>query len=232
MTMFSLNHLNEKIQAKETHYTAYQAASTELTNYLTQATLEDFKPLPYETLKSLSPSIFGSLPKELQEPFKTLVEEKKKEIYPALNGVHYFPKLNQLNLPDDELVQLDQFLRKKIRYMGIVDLNSELCEKLVQLKLLSKHYLLECNCGAWDCERKHLTKEELQAYRDYWRMEAAGEEISEALEEQLNGGYLTFYCENSSAGEIEINNEADLSRYLKEIYYRLIVKPDLTLEQL
>ena len=57
MTMFSLNHLNEKIQAKETHYTAYQAASTELTNYLTQATLEDFKPLPYQISSRKPPDL-------------------------------------------------------------------------------------------------------------------------------------------------------------------------------
>lgn len=136
-----------------------------------------------------------------------LTEEKKKEEYPKLLGVHHYPELKEINfLTEENKIKLDDYLGNLgvgkyilnlYRFVGQNKNFSKLTKFLLDKGIIEERFLLRCpECDETEIS-KVLTKEELNEVK-----EVIENNNAEKLEEMNYKNIIFFSCMNC---EEEIN---------------------------
>lgn len=176
--------------------------------------------------------------KEVVSKLLDIMNTKKKEEYPEIDGVHYFPEIHKIDfLSENEKVNLDNLLKKaceRPRYIyEIYDLDSNIIDFLCANEILEKRYRFSCGCNSDDCGYEYVSEKQKQLFYAYHEFDydLASEEEVDEHEERFSDGYFEIGCWNGNGYEIcDVKDFEDNVR--DNIDYRIIKKPDMTLDNI
>lgn len=206
---------------------------------------EQEKSYDYHMIKTIFNEIRPLIPSNRMFEFDELLNRKKVESYPELLKATYFPEINQLMIPDNEKVRLDNVARSNCRYYISSDNLSKLHITIDDLKLLEyvgvaeKQYVYKCPyCGH---SIGTITESDVYKYQRYFELheksklcKLSKDEDSE-LDNLFRDNYDAFFaCCDHCDIEIEIEHYGRWLDYRKnfDYCYKIIKKPDLKYEQL
>lgn len=164
-----------------------------------------------------------------------LTAEMKKEEFPDLLGVHYFPVIKEMEfLTQDEKIKLDKYLarlRKGYRadnwHLVTNDNNKHIPIKdfLLEKEIVSKKFLVLCpHCNDTHIS-EYLTKEQMEEFKTNLKNyhNDKNDESLIAVSKIIDGNYCDECDEDYSV--------EDIKSYRFEEYTLMNGKPDLTLEK-
>lgn len=206
---------------------------------------EEDKLCDYNALKTIINDISHLIPENRKEAFYDFLNRKKTEEYLQLLKATYFPEINQLDIPDEEKVRLDNAARANDRYYMTEDNISSLRYKLsiqdldmlASVGVVEKKYAIKCPVCEFSLVL--LTQKQYESYQRCFELMSKQDNLSEDEENEVDelvdeGFYeLYVYCDDCDE-EIEIDS---LSEWLKfknrfEDVYKVVKQPDLTYERL
>lgn len=186
--------------------------------------------LNYEDLKELIEIMSYKINDEIKLKLREILSKKKIEKYPQLNEVHYFPEINKIGwLTKEKKMNIDKTLSKRsIKMDYISSLDDKTKEFLLSEGIIDKQYVISCfHSGCFS--EKYISESKYQKMFAYWQKESNGEPIDDEEYEECDYGSITINCELE---DIEITNIEEFNNYLQKVYYRVIKKPDLSLDTL
>ena len=230
--MYSVKEVIEKNKAYKKADELSSALFSESREYNNQIDLAEVETLSYQEIKELL-SIVGTrfTDKNVLIDIKKIALKKKAEIYPEILGVHYYPELKEIDwLSETEKVRLDRLLGNRMtKSSQIKELDERTIKFLMDRKILEKRYVLECDCGDFDCYERIITEDRLNKFKEYWQKEKSGIETTDEEDEELNYGCIMLNCDNEN---LEVCDEDDFKTYLTDIRYKRLKEPDRTLDKL
>lgn len=191
--------------------------------------------LSYKEAKELYKLILSrSNNKARCEEIKKIVEDKKIEEYPQIKDVHYYPIIKNIDfLSNKEKISLDRFIKDSYRNRryaeDIEDLDDRIKDFLIDNNIIEKRYIFHCDCGSFECDDKVVTQERFDKLKDYWIKEEQGLTTHEEDEEMRYGCFETG-CWND--GSVEICSLDDFNDNLRRIDYKVLLEPDMTLDNI
>lgn len=204
----------------------------ELKDISNEIDLEDVKKLSYQEVKEFFKLIIYMSNDETTSNVKEIMEAKKAELYPEILGVHYFKEIKEIDfISEEEKVKLDRLLSKRnIKIDEINSLDEKVIKFLLEKKILEKIYIVSCgHYHNFDCQERVFTNERVEKLKAYWEKQSKGIETSDEEDEELCYGCFELYCDYD---RVEITNLEEFEEHLYEIRYRLIKKPDRSLDDL
>lgn len=205
----------------------------ELANTITP---DDFLKLDYQECKSILQEIqYFITNKDVRKSFEEIIFNKKAELYPEILDVHYYPEIKELKqLSKEEQITLDIFLKECSRGMRrahvktLKEYDKKIIQFLIDKNILDKIYSISCKCGSTDCSERHFNESEINKYKAYWAK--SDTERTDEEDDELNYGSIYMDCWNG--GEYEIVDLLSFENAPKRVSFRVIKKPDLTLDEL
>jgi len=215
---------------------------TEFDTYLKQININEFKQFTRDELtefKNELPSYFSF--RYLTSKINQIIENKKKQEYPELLGVHHYPEIKELDyISEENKIKLDNFLVEwgwnsylheytpkltgifKNWSNEIVNL-SNILEFLASKQILERYYKMYI-C----CDYIIVDEEKINKYLRYFELYKNNDELSEKeweefdkLQNKLNYNYE--YCPECDS-EIQITEEMIMDTINKYSYLYKIIK--------
>lgn len=200
-----------------------------------QIDIEEIKAIKYAEIKDLYNLLqFRINNKNLLDEIINIKEQKKLEEYPEILDVHYYPEIKEIDfLTKDEKINLDIILQKAYSVRGnygaiISDLDDKIKYFLISKNILRKQYIFHCTCDGDECFDKVITQEYFDKLKIYWEKERNNEEITDEEDKELNYGCFETGCWND--GSLEIHSLDTWNKHLRRIEYKVIKKPDMSLD--
>ena len=184
-----------------------------------------------ETKEILNIMKYCTEDKNIVEKVQEIMNKKKELEYPEINGVQYFKEINDFDLSEDKKIELDKLLREAYssynkRVCLENELDSKIIQKLLDLGILEKNYILSCGCYSMNCSQVRISETELQKYISVWN-----KSFDEMNEDDDEYSYIEIPCFEECIDEITSIEE--FKEYgNKKIEYSFKKEPDLTLELL
>lgn len=194
--------------------------------------LDDIKKLSYQEAKDFFNQSIYTCNNETAASIREIIESKKAELYPEILGVHYFNEIKEINfISEEEKVKLDRLLSKRnIRRDEINNLDEKIIEFLLEKQIIEKLYVISCaHYYNFDCQETIFINEKVEKLKSYWEKQSNGEETTDEEDEELCYGCFEICCDYE---RIEVTNLEEFEEHLYEIRYRLIKKPDRSLDDL
>lgn len=196
---------------------------------------EDFTDMTYLEVKEVFNKIYWELSKENRTIIEDLLKNKKQLEYPLINDVHYYPILNELlpTITKENRIKMDEKLKechKKGENFGRYLDDKEILNLLIDNKILEKAYVFKCTCGDPMCGQKILTQEQYDKFMYYHNSLKNKDKDDDWYDEHWEDGYLMTDCWND--GHYEVCDINDFNKHLNCIRYRVIAKPDTSLDEL
>lgn len=206
--------------------------------------LDEISTLNYAEIKELFNNIKYYLSDDIRSEISKIMDIVKIKENPKLEGVHYFPILNEIScIPEDLKKKIDIDLRNaSIRgssndilfklldeYKNNFDFYEELKNELIEKKVIEPLYVFICKeCGD-EYDNDIIESETFESMKAYWKKSSNGIETTEEEDDRCNYGYIeiAFECDSYEIGSLE-----EFWDNLSRTEYRMIMSPDLTLEQL
>lgn len=224
------------------HYKEEQKRINELYTKLTlisdELDLEEVKTtLNYLEIKDLyNLMLYCFNNKEIESSLHKIMEEKKIKEYPEILGVHYYPIIKDIDsISDEKKIDLDKMIKDAFsKYNVRVKLSKQIEPKildfLIENKVLSKEYVFHCTCDGEDCYDEFVSQERFNKLKEYWSKESEGIETSHKEDREMDYGYIEIGCWND--GSLEIGCLDDFNTHLRKVRYKVIQKPDMTLDNI
>lgn len=204
----------------------------ELKDISSDIDLEDVKKLSYQEVKDFYKLIMYVSNDKTTSSVKEIMESKKAELYPEVLGVHYFKEIKEIDfISEEEKIKLDRLLSKRnIRRDAISSLDEKVIEFLLEKKIVEKIYIVSCgHYHNFDCQKRVFSSERVEMLKSYWEKQSKGIETTNEEDEELCYGCFEICCDYD---RIEVTNLEEFEEHLYEIRYRLIKKPDRSLDDL
>lgn len=188
---------------------------------------------------------------EVGEKYRNLLNKKKEDAYPEILNVHYYPCIRDMNfLTKEQQMLLDKFLMKrrcgtridkydtlKALYpkRTIINYENPIGDKIVNFLLdkniIEKQYKFYCNCG--DCTTIFSEKEK-QSFFNYHNFDTKNCTDEEYVAHEMNykNGFLFVTCMERDDCDIQLSSIKDFEDNLYDCIYKIIAKPDMTLDNL
>ena len=220
----------------------------EFDTYLKEINIEEFKQFTREEISEFTkilPSYFSF--RYLVSEINDIVDNKKKQEYPELLGVHHYPEIKELDyISEDDKIKLDNFLVEwgfhsylhkythKFREISknwtdkIVD---EILELLTSKQILEKYYKLYI-C----CDYIIIDKEKINKYLRYFEL-SEKKRLSDKEGEELDKlncrlEFLTLFCSECDE-QIEITEEIIMDTINNpDCLYKIIKERDKSYDKL
>lgn len=247
--------INEELKNKTLMLTKkYDAKEQEISNIKKQISdlaLKEMDNLSYLDSKNYFNTIKDYINYETEKEIRNLLIKKKGQEYPGIFEVHYYPCIKEMNfLTKEQQINLDKFLMKKQRYTmnkyTILDnlnpksinlnksydnqMSDKIIEFLINKGILEKQYEFYCHCG---CEYTTIFTEEQKRRFFNWHnfdTQNCTDEEYEKHEENYNDGFLWVNCRRDE--EYELSSIKEFEDNLDGYVYKIIAKPDMTLDNL
>lgn len=204
--------------------------------------------LTYAETKELKNQLGYRLHSDKNKELEEILKSKKEKEYPEIKGVIYYPKLKELNLEQHILVAIDRNLK---HYSGHASVNwyyfiedikeyhdlsvkaykkalTPIVDFLLSHNIIEKKYLLGSN--------RHISQEEKDRYYAHWSI--MPEQLKEMCEEDLENYYsedhsiMLYDDDNEESDDTEINSIESFEKNLTETRYKIIKKPDYTMDEI
>jgi len=212
----------------------------EFDTYLKEININEFKQFTREELSEFTkilPSYFSF--RYLTSEINDIIDNKKKQEYPELLGVHHYPDIKELDfISEEDKIKLDNFLVEwgfhsylhkythKLRGISknwsdkIID---EMLDFLVSKQILKKYYKLYI-C----CDYLIISTDKINKYLKYFTLSKEIEKFIDEQWEEYNRlqselNYLIGYCPECD-NEIEITEKIIMDTISKPDYLYKIVK--------
>ena len=206
--------------------------------------LDEVSKLNYSEIKNLFNDIKYYISEDIRNEISEIMNNAKIKENPQIEGVHYFPILKEINcIPENLKKKIDTDLRKiSIRgrgndmllklleeYKNKFDFYEELKNELIKKKVIEPLYVFICKeCGD-EYDNDIIESETFESMKAYWEKSSNGIETTEEEDDRCNYGYIeiAFECDSYEIGSLK-----EFFENLTNIEYKMIMKPDLTLEKL
>lgn len=242
--------INEELKNKTLMLTKeYDNKEQELSNLKKQISdlaLKETDNLSYLDLKNYFYTIKYYINYEIKEKIYKLLQKKKEEEYPEILDVHYYPCIKDMNfLTKEQQINLDKFLMKKRDYkihkFTILDnlnlnidydkpIEDKIIEFLLDKGIIERQYIFCCNCG---CEHETIfAEEQKQKFYNWHNFDTKNctDEEYEEHEENYDDGFLFVNCWREE--DYELSSIKEFEDKLEGYVYKIIAKPDMTLDNL
>ena len=220
----------------------------EFDTYLKEININEFKQFTREELSEFTkilPSYFSF--RYLTSEINDIIDNKKKQEYPELLGVHHYPEIKKLNcISEEDKIKLDNFLvgwrfgsylhkyTHKLREISknwSEEIINEILEFLVSKEILKKYYkfYICCDYIIIDEEKinKYLRSFELSKIKEL--SDGEWEEYNK-LQQELN--YVYDFCPECD-NEIEITEKMIMDTINNPDYlYKIIKERDKSYDKL
>ena len=244
---YSIRFIENLIKELDNKRRDFEDFTQDISNKANDIDLDEVIKLPYKEIKDLNLLLNTKvcLNTNFRLQLKELEESKKLEEYPELLDAHYFPELRQLEfLKQDERKLLDYNLKRYYKYYKIrsfyifedLNLNKEIRIKIINFllenKIIERLYMFECGCYSDECSPKLVTQEERDRFYNWHNFDydnATDDEVG-VHEDNYKDGYIYIECCNDE--EKEITTIEEFKKELKCIVYRIIKKPDYSLDNI
>lgn len=196
--------------------------------------LEEVKKLNYMEAKKIHSNLVGIfIDSDFDKEFRKILKDKKEKEYPQFNNVHYYPIINGMDfLSKKDKIKIDKLIKEgfisKRKREEIKYLNKKIIDFLVKHSIIEKVYIFHCNCYSDECFDEIVTQEQFEKLKRYWDKKNNGEEITIKEVEEANYGCIYIPCFYD--GGYEIDTIDSFNKHLKSVEYRVIAKPDMTLD--
>ena len=211
--------------------------------------IDEYSKLIYEDMKELYKDIkYNINNSEIKEKLEKILNNKRLEEYPQLLDAHYYPELLKLEyLTKEQILRLDNNLKFFSNWSNIktsqlfkgnefFNTDDEVLNKSIKFLLnnniIERVYVFKCKCGDDECFDKYISQE----YKDkfYNIHESDWNKLNDIEKEEINKlieeGYAWFEVGCWNGGDYEVETIEDFENNLNRIYYRVVKKPDLSLE--
>ena len=222
----------------------------EFDTYLKEINIEEFKQFTREEISEFTkilPSYFSF--RYLVSEINDIVDNKKKQEYPELLGVHHYPEIKELDyISEEDKIKLDNFLVEwgfhsylheytpkltkifKNWSKEIVNIN-KILEFLVSKQILERYYKMYICCDYIIVDEEKINKY-IRYFELYKKEKLSDSEEAEfdSLQRILNYSYE--YCSECD-NEIEITEEIIMDTINKPSYlYKIVKERDKTYDKL
>ena len=176
---------------------------------------EYLKTLDYVEFKEFFHSLENYLPKNVQEFYRKVREEK----YPELKKPIYYPELNQIDFLSSEKIKIiDNLLGTGRAFDIATGLNKEESKKLkafcCEKRIFARKYAFLCSCK--NCRSRLFSEEEFNQIKKYY--ESGIGDIEEL--------YIYIECEYDSENCYEIYDKKSFENAEYKIFYVKEKEPD------
>lgn len=232
----------------------YRNKEEELSNLKAQISdlsLKEIDNLSYLDLKNYYNIVEDFINLEVKQKICKLLKKKKEQKYPDILDVHYYPCIKDMDfLTKQQQIILDKFLVKEQKsmidkYKIISGLNSgmrkidldfdnpigdKIIEFLLDKRIIERRYVFSCNCG---CESETIfTEEQKQRFFNWHNFDIKNctDEEYEEHDRNYSDGFLWLNCWNDN--DDTLSSIEEFKDMLDRYVYKIIAKPDMTLDNL
>lgn len=224
----------------EEHEEELEKEKKELKDFINKTiNLDDFKNMSYLETKKIYKKLWYKLSNENTEDMKEMLENKKQLEYPIINDVHYYPIVNEIpNLSLEQRLHIDKSLRKahtKRENFEVYIKDTSIIDFLLEKHILEKVYIFKCNClEDDDCTPEFITQDRYDDFMSFHNLindkDMTDDEKDAYWDEHFQDSHFEVGCWNGEG--YEVCDIDEFNKHLNCIRYKVIIKPDTSLDDL
>jgi hypothetical protein len=228
------------LKVVEEHEEVLEKEKKELKDFINNTiNVNDFNNMTYLDAKKIYNKLWYKLSKENVQDMQEMLENKKFLEYPLINDVHYYPIVNEIpNINLEQRLHIDKSLKKAYFKKENAELyikDKQIINFLLEKHIIEKVYIFRCNCSENDdCTPEYITQDQYDDFMSYHNLindkNMTEDEKDVYWDENFQDGHFEVGCWNGEG--YEVCDIDDFNKHLNCIRYKVIIKPDISLDDL